>query len=222
MQKASSFDLKKWWKSVLDEGIRFPLYMMGKPFKAFSDIKYENKGSLPACITFLFILMLLSVLCQSYTGAIFTKIDPRYMNIWMTMAGVLIQTVLLCVANWSVSVLTNGSGSFKEIFMVAMYARYPYMWLRALYLVLSHVLSLEEAPLLNFCMSLAIIGIVFYGFIGLVSVHGYGFFQGIASVIFTVIALVIIIFVILMLVSMGSELVSFVQTVGREIVLHYF
>ncbi len=96
------------------------------------------------------------------------------------------------------------------------------MWLRALYLVLSHVLSLEEAPLLNFCMSLAIIGIVFYGFIGLVSVHGYGFFQGIASVIFTVIALVIIIFVILMLVSMGSELVSFVQTVGREIVLHYF
>ena len=37
MQKASSFDLKKWLDRVVEEGIRFPLYMMGKPFKAFSD-----------------------------------------------------------------------------------------------------------------------------------------------------------------------------------------
>ena len=42
MQKASSFDLKKWLDRVVEEGIRFPLYMMGKPFKAFSDIKYEG------------------------------------------------------------------------------------------------------------------------------------------------------------------------------------
>lgn len=64
--------------------------------------------------------------------------------------------------------------------------------------------------------------IVFYGFIGLVSVHCYGFFQGIASILLTILSLIIIIFIILMLVSMGSELVSFVSTVYKEIVLNYF
>lgn len=222
MQKASNFDLKKWWNRVIDEVIRFPLYMMGKPFKAFSDIKYEGKGSLPACIFFMIMLMLLSVMRQSYTGTVFVEVDPRFMNIWTVMAGVLIQTVLLVVANWSVSVLTNGSGSLKEIFMVAMYAQYPYMWLSALYLALSHVLSLDEKALLSFCLTLGVVCIVFYGFIGLVSVHGFGFFQGIASVVLTVIALVIIIFILLMLVSMSGEMVSFFKTVYEEIVLHYF
>lgn len=222
MQKASSFDLKKWWNRVIDETIRFPLYMIGKPFKAFSDIKYEGKGSLPACIFFLIMLMVLSVMRQSYTGTVFVEVDPRYMNIWTVMAGVLVQSVLLVAANWSVSVLTNGSGSFKEIFMVAMYAQYPYIWLSALYLVLSHVLTLEEEALLSFCLTLGVVCIVFYGFIGLVSVHGFGFFQGIASIILTIIALVIIIFILLMLVSMFSEMASFFGTVYDEFVLHYF
>lgn len=222
MQKAKSFDFKKWWNSVIDEVIRFPLYVLTKPFKAFSDIKYEGKGSLPACIFFMFVLMLLSVMRQSYTGAVFVEVEPRFMNIWSVMAGVLAQTILLVAANWSVSVLTNGSGSFKEIFMVAMYAQYPYMWLSALYLALSHILSLDEKALLSFCIALGIVCIVFYGFIGLVSVHCYGFFQGIASVLLTILALIIIIFIILMLVSMGSELVNFVSTVYKEIVLNYF
>ena len=69
MQKASSFDLKKWLDRVVEEGIRFPLYMMGKPFKAFSDIKYEGRGSVPACVVFMLMLMLLSIMRQSYTGA---------------------------------------------------------------------------------------------------------------------------------------------------------
>lgn len=221
MQKVSDFDLKKWWGRVVDEVIRFPLYMMGKPFKAFSDIKYEGKGSVPACIFFMVMLMLLSVMKQSYTGAVFVEVDPRYMNIWMVMAGVLMQTVLLMVANWSVSVLTNGSGSLREIFMVAMYAQYPYMWLSGLYLVLSHVLTLDEKALLTACMTLGVVCIIFYGFIGLVSVHGFGFFQGIASIVFTLIALVIIVFVILLLVSMAGELVTFLNVIAEEITLHY-
>ncbi len=222
MQKVSSFDLKKWWDSVVEEVIRFPLYMMGKPFKAFSDIKYEGRGSMPACVFFMVMLMLLSVLRQSYTGTVFVEVDPRFMNIWTVMAGVFVQTILLVAANWSVSVLTNGSGSAREIFMVAMYAQYPFMWLSALYLVLSHVLSLNEAALLTFCLALGVVCMLFYGFIGIVSVHGFGFFQGIASVVLTLIALVIIIFIILLLVMMVSELGAFLTTVWDEVVLHYF
>lgn len=222
MQKASSIDLKKTGKRFVDEVFRFPLYILAKPFKGFSDIKYEKKGSLPACILFMFIIMILSVMRQAYTGTIFMTREPRFMNIWSVMAGVLAQTLLVVVANWSVSVLTNGSGSMKEIFMVAMYAQYPYMWLSGLYILLSHVLSLDEIALLNFCLILGSICIVFYGFIGIVSVHGFGFFQGIASILLTIVALLIVIFVLLLLVSMSSELLTFLSTVIEEISLHYF
>ncbi len=214
------------WKSLKDniiyEGFRFPLYVISNPFKAFSDIKYEKKGSVKACTVFMIILMIVTVMRSSYVGTVFLTKDPRYVNIWITMAGVLVQTLLLVVANWSVTVLIDGSGSFKEIFMVAMYAQYPYMWLSGLYIILSHVLSLDEGALLNACLTFGVVCIAFYGFIGLVSVHGFGFFKGIASVLLTVVALAIIVFVILMLVSMSGELVSFLNTLYNEIVLHYF
>lgn len=212
-------DLKE---SIINEGFRFPLYIITNPFKAFSDIKYEKKGSTKACVCIMILLMIVTVMRSSYIGTVFITRDPRYINIWIIMAGVLIQTLLIVAANWSVTVLIDGSGSFREIFMVAMYAQYPYLWLSALYIVLSHVLSLDEGALLSFCLALGVVCIVFYGFVGLVSVHGFGFFKGIASIFLTVVALVIIIFVILMLVSMSGELVSFINTVYNEIVLHYF
>lgn len=220
----SSVSAKKSFKdSFIYEVFTFPLYIITNPFKAFSDIKYEKKGSVPACIFFMFMIMLLNVMRVTYLGKTFQfSADPRYVNIWIIILGVLVQTILIVAANWSVTVLIDGSGSFKEIFMVAMYAQYPYIWLSGLYIVLSHVLSLDERPILTMCLTFSYVCIAFYGFIGLVSVHGFTFFKGIASVLLTVVALVIIVFVLLMLVSMSGELVSFVSVLYNEIVLHYF
>ena len=50
--KAKSFSVKGMWDKFVDDVFRFPLYVMTNPFKAFSDIKYEGSGSIPACIFF--------------------------------------------------------------------------------------------------------------------------------------------------------------------------
>lgn len=213
---------KGFWERFVYDVFTFPLYVITNPFKAFSDIKYEKKGSVPACVFFIFLIMILNVMRATVIGTVFQKEDPMFVNIWIIMAGALVQTILIVAANWSVTVLIDGSGTFKEIFMVAMYAQYPYIWLSGIYIVLSHVLSLDESAILSMCMTFAYVCIAFYGFIGLVSVHGFTFFKGIASVFLTVVALIIIVFVLLMLVSMSSELVSFVGVIYNEIVLHYF
>ena len=86
----------------------------------------------------------------------------------------------------------------------------------------SNVLTLDEMAFATFCTTLGIVCMVFYGFIGLVSVHGFGFGKGIASVIFTAIAIVIILFIVLLIATMAGELVTFVSTVAKEITLNYF
>lgn len=222
MLKIDKAGLKEARTGFVNEVFKFPAYVITNPFKAFSDIKYEKKGSVPACVFFAFVLMIVTVLKDAGTGVLFRTSDPHYTNIWSLMIGVVAQTLLIVAANWSVSVLTNGSGSFREIFMVAMYAQYPYIWLNILYIALSHVLTQNEAAFLSACTGFGFVCIAFYGFIGLVSVHGYGFFEGIASVLLTVVALLIILFIVLMLVMMGNECITFVRTVYEEIVLHYF
>lgn len=217
-----SISWKKIKDDIVEEVFRFPGYMMSNPFKAFSDIKYEGRGSVKACVFFLIMLCFTSVLQATKTGWIVNYTSARTFNIWATIAGVLIQSLLVAVANWSVSVLTDGSGKFKEIFMVVMYAQYPYIWLTWAYIILSNVLTLDEMAFGTFCTALGIICIAFYGFIGLVSIHGFGFGKGIASVIFTAIAIVIILFIVLLIATMAGELVTFVTTVAKEIQLNHF
>jgi hypothetical protein len=213
---------KKIKEDIVEEVFRFPGYMMGNPFKAFSDIKYEGRGSVKACVFFFVLLCINSVLQATKTGWIVNTTNTRTFNVWATIAGVIVTSLLVAVANWSVSVLTDGSGKFKEIFMVVMYAQYPSIWLSWAYIILSNVLTLDEMAFATFCTTLGIVCMVFYGFIGLVSVHGFGFGKGIASVIFTAIAIVIILFIVLLIATMAGELVTFVSTVAKEITLNYF
>ncbi len=206
----------------MEEVFRFPGYVITNPFKAFSDIKYEGRGSVKACIFFMVVLCITEIAKMAGAGWVVNYTDMRNINVWTSIAGVALQTLVVAAANWAVSVLTNGNGKFKEIFMVAMYAQYPYIWLSWAYIILSNVLTLDEMAFANFCLTLGIVCIALYGFIGLVSIHGFGFLEGVLSVILTAIAVVLIIFVVLLVAAMLGEVTNFLGTVAEEVVLHYF
>lgn len=215
-------DWKQFRKDFVEEVFRFPMYVITNPFKAFSDIKYEGRGSVKACVFFLVMLCITEIAKAAGAGWVVNYSNMRTLNVWGSIAGVALQSLVVAAANWSVSVLTDGNGKFKEIFMVAMYAQYPYIWLSWAYILLSNVLTLDEMAFATFCLTLGIVCIAFYGFIGLISIHGYGFGKGIASVILTAIALVLIIFIVLLIATMFGEVVTFLTTVVKEIMLHYF
>lgn len=216
-----AWDFKKVKKDIVEEGFRFPLYLISQPFKGFSDIKYEHRGSVPACIVFLVLLCLIKLLNYSYTGYIANEVDIYSVNVFATILGVVAQVLLFAGANWSVTVLIDGSGKFKEIFMVFMYAQYPALWLNLAYVILSNVLTEEEMALAVFCTSLGVVLMVFYTFVGLAVVHEFTFTKTVASIILTFVSLLIMLFIILLLVTMAGELTGFVKTVYQEIILHY-
>lgn len=212
---------KEIWNNIVEEGFRFPKYLISQPFKAFSDIKFEHRGSVPACVVFLVLLCIVKLINYSYTGYIVNDVNIYKVNTIATIVGVIAQTLLLVVANWSVTVLSNGSGKFKEIFMVFMYAQYPSIWLNLAYVILSNVLTLDEMALATFCSTLGLLMMILYTFIGLVVVHEYTFTKTVGSIILTFCALLVILFILILLVTMGSELVGFFRTVYQEIILHY-
>lgn len=216
-----SMDLKGTWNAFIEEGFRFPLYVLSRPFKAFGDIKLEGRGSVKTCIVVLVLLCILNILQVSYTGYIVNYNMVYYFNIFSSILGTLAQVLLVCIANWSVTVLINGSGSFKEIFMVNMYALYPMLFLNSIYIILTNVLTLDEMAIAIFFVTLAGIIYALYVFIGLIVVHEFTFTRAVASVILTIFSLLIILFVALLVASMANELVRFVRTVYNEIILHY-
>ena len=219
---SKSLSIKGMWDKFVNDVFRFPLYVITNPFKAFSDVKFEGDGSLGACIFFMVMLCITTIAKTAMSGWIVNTNDLTKLNVWAAIAGVLVQSLIFAAANWAVGILIDGSGKFKDIFMVTMYCQYPSIWLTWAYILLSNVLTLDEMAFATFCTGLGLVCIVLYGFIGLVSVHEFGFGKGVGSIILTVVAIMIIVFVALLLATMAGELVTFISTVAKEIVLNYF
>lgn len=206
-----------------EDFITFPFYVISRPFKAFGDLKYENRGNPFFAVVMILLLCIFSILDSTYKGFIMTGyytenvvINTPYLLL-MTIAPV----VLFIIGNWSVTTITNGSGSLKEIFMVYAYACYPKLILDVIGLILSNVVTVEEAAFSTFFYAFGTVAFMFYLFIGLVMIHEYTFTKSLLMVLMTILAMCIIVFVLSLFITLTNEVYVFFNTVFKEIAMRF-
>ena len=107
----------------------------------------------------------------------------------------------------------------KEIFMMICYSLVPTMLIGYLNILLSNVLTLDEA---QFITLLNIIGWVLTGFMGLVVIHEYGMGKTLWSIILTILAALIIAFIALLIFDLAQQIYGFVYSLYKEITTRYF
>ena len=196
---------------------RFPKNMLGHPFKSFDEKKSEKRESLAFCLFVLALSCILNVLEYVYTGFLVNYNNLYRVSTLYLMAVTAFPVALLVTGNWSVTSLMNGKGKYVEIFMVTMYALYPYCILRIVALVLTNVLLLDEMAIVTAIRGIGVALFAFYLFIGLVVIHEYSFGQGIAMVLLTIFAILVIVFVLMLGFSLVSDVFDFLRTVWREL-----
>ncbi|MDI9521057.1 MAG: YIP1 family protein [Bacillota bacterium] len=200
----------------------FPLYILGRPFKGFDEMKYEGRGSLGFAIVIFFLSALMNIVEFVYCGFLVNYNNPYQINSLFLALVTIFPVLLFMVANWSVTTLLEGKGRMKDIFMVMMYAMFPFLLLRLISLVLTNVLTLDEMMISSTLTGIGSVLFFVYTFIGLVVVHEYGLGAGVGSILLTLIAMMIIVFILMLFFTLVADLVDFVTVFGRELMLKYF
>ncbi|MBO7384751.1 MAG: YIP1 family protein [Clostridia bacterium] len=195
---------------------KFPAYIMTHPFKGFDEMKSEKKGSIWFCLFVLLFSCVLNVLEYVYTGFLVNYNDIYQVSTLYLMLVTAFPVALFVTGNWSVTSLMNGKGKYLEIFMVTMYALYPYCVLRVIALILSNFLLLDEMAIVSAIKGIGVALLAFYLFIGLVVIHEYSFTQGVAVVFLTLFAILVIVFVLMLAFSLTADVWDFLRTVWRE------
>lgn len=204
--------------SAFNEKFRvFPKYILTRPFNGFDQMKHQKRGSMAFCLFVLFLSCILNVLEYVYNGFLINYNDIYRVSTLYLMLVTAFPVFLFVTGNWSVTTLLNGEGKYHEIFMVTMYALYPYCILRIVALILSNVLLLDEMAIVSAIKGIGIALFAFYLFVGLVVIHNYGFGQGIGMVLLTLFAILIIVFVLMLAFSLVADVFDFFRTVLREI-----
>ncbi|GGG23692.1 YIP1 family protein [Paenibacillus abyssi] len=198
--------------------VKFPLHVIFHPFDGFWDMKYERKGKVRVVLTILALLILTLILQKQFSGFLVNFYDPRDLNSLNDIIYTLLPFFLFCVANWSITTLMEGEGKFKEIVMATGYALLPLILLNLPMTFISRIMVSEETAFYYMMNSFAGIWFIYLLFVGIMTVHQYTASKTVITMILTVIAMGIFVFLGTLAISLGAQIWYFIYDIYRELI----
>ena len=192
-------------------------YILRHPFDGFYVMKFENKGTL--WVAFInFMLLWLSVSFNNQYASIL--VDQRYplsLNSLRDGSSLLGFLILWSAANWSVTSLAGGEGRFKDIIMANCYALTPIILTFIPATLLSNVMTGDETAFYFMLINIGLVWFLMLAFVGMVTVHNYTAGKAFATLFLTVIAMLIIVFLIGLLIILWQQMLTFAFGIYREL-----
>ena len=206
------------WDKIRDS-LLYSFHVIFHPFDGFWCAQREGKGDVRAASIIIAVVTAVSILSRDLTGFIFRTSLTDDNNLAADLLSVILPVLLWCVANWSVTTLMDGEGSFKDIFITTSYALTPLVLINIPMLLLSNVMIVEEAVFYTVLDVLSIIWTGLLILIGIMTVHQFTMPKTIATIAVAVVGMVIILFLILLFVSIVQQIVSFVDLLWTEMTM---
>lgn len=196
-----------------------PLYTLAHPTDGFTQFKTRKIHSYRVAGLILIIWFFIKTLEFFCRGYIFNANNPLDYNVLIVLFQTAGLYVLFVVSNWAICTLFNGSGSFKEIVSVVAYSLVPMLIGSTINILLSNVLTHEEAVFTGLISSLCMLWSLILLLCGLHSIHEYSFSATIGSLLITIVGMAIIAFIAVMFFTLLQQTVNFFRSIFLEIAL---
>ena len=204
-------------KPITSEKLGWWGYALVHPFDGFYEIRFRNQGSLLLAFLLMIAFAVMQCLSAQYTGFVmnFTNQDELdTLSLFISNISVLL---LFSLANWTVTTLFNGKGKLSDIYTVVCYSLTVLIIGEALVCFLSNFVTTEEVMILQTVRMICIAWFAFLIVAGLGTIHEYGLGGNLASIVLSVAAAAIILFIGVLLFTMLERMVSFFTSVAQEL-----
>ena len=202
---------------MLKEKVKYAFYTITHPSNGFYEIRHRQKGSVPLAILFVFLFAVCFSANRQYAGFVVNFVNPMEVNSLTEMITVFVLFILFCVGNWSVTCLMNGEGRFKDIVTMTGYSMLPMILTQIPAIIISNFVVQDEEAYYYLILYFGIAWFVLLVITGVMTIHNYTFGKTLITLICTFVAMFIII--ALLLYSLLTQVIAFVQSVYNEIVL---
>ncbi|HPX71576.1 MAG TPA: YIP1 family protein [Acholeplasmataceae bacterium] len=206
-------------KTFFNDTFKFPFYILLHPIKGFEEFKREKKGKLYVALFYLFMMIMSVVVTETMIGFLIKSPWSETFNLGRTALLVIVPIILATIGNWSVTTLLDGKGKMKEIFMTIMYGLIPYIWISIPITLISNFLIREELQLYYAIIAIGAFLSGYKIFMGLLVVHEYTLFKTILTILFTLVAIAVMIFIGLLLLTIFQQVYGFLKSIYEEIIL---
>ena len=180
---------------------KWPFYVARHPFEGFEDLRWKKAYNTKVSLVIVLCFFVITVCQQVMTGFLFNNNYVKIFNI----VPLLVQTIILfftwVIGNWSLCTLFDGEGSVKAIMSVSAYALVPYLITQVVVILASNVLLRSEGAF-----------IVFFQ---------YSVPKTLLAMVFTVAAMVVILFLLVLLLSLFQQVYIFGFSIYTELMYRF-
>ena len=214
-KRNKAVSLKVGRKSYAEE-LLYVFHLMFHPFDGFWDLKHEQRGSVRGGSTILGITILSFFYQAIGKGYIFQPRD-NLDTVFVQVLAVAVPVLLWVVANWALTTLFDGEGSLKDVYIATTYSLAPLPIFVVLSTILTNVLTITEGTIVTLLVSIGYVWVAFLLFFGTLVTHDYSLGKNVITILGTVVAMAIIMFVAILFSSLIMKMITFIISIFTEI-----
>ncbi len=204
------------------DSLRYALHCCVRPFDGFWDLTHEKRGSLAAANTIIVLVLLTNLLQLGFTSFIFMPVNWDDVNLFMTMASFIFPFVVYCIANWCLTTLFDGKGTFKDIWMGTAYAMTPYVLIQLPLIVVSNFVTVEEGAFYTYFGYFSLIWCGLLVMSSVMMIHDFLLGKAFMSIVFSAAGMLIIVFLLVLFFSLISDGFAYFYSIYEETVIRYY
>lgn len=197
--------------------LKYIKYFIKHPFDAYYGIRFQGKTSvLSATIIYLTAFMLF-IINKYYCGFIFKTVPENYYNLLFDIALVGGVGFFLIICNYLVSTIRDGEGSFKVVYMSVAYSLMPYVFIKPILFIFTHILTYNEQIILNIGGTVTAIWFAALIFIMISEIHRYEISGVIKNILITFAAALVMGIILFIIYLMFNQLNDFTYSFTKEV-----
>ena len=203
-------------KRTFGQELAYGFHVIFHPFDGFWDLKHEKRGSLRGAV--FFVILAIAAFYYQAIGQGYL-LDPfgGFASIWAQVLGVLVPLFLFVLANWCLTTLFEGEGSFKDIFIACSYSLLPLPLLIVPATIYSNFCITTEVDIIGLISTVAFIWLGLLVFFGTMVTHDYSMGKNVITVLGTVVGMVFIMFIAILFTTLIGKIVGLVTNIVTEI-----
>ncbi len=187
------------------------------PFEGFEDMRWKKAGSLKIAFFIVFLLFISQIAEERLYGFQFYISYDKIFNIVPFIMKSVVIFAAWTIGNRAVCTFLDGEGTLRNICIYSAYAFVPYIAQSFINTLLSHILIRDEFVFMEAIRITGVCWTIMLLFSAVKAVHQYSFKQTIFAVIFTVAAMLIMLFLLVLFMSLIQQIYLFISTVYMEI-----
>ena len=197
---------------------KYMFYTITHPMDGCYWIRHQDRGSVPIAILMVILFSVSFSVNRLMAAFVVNDVDPRGVDSFYELMGVLAAYLLLCVSNWSITCLMNGEGRMKDIAIAVGYGTVPITIMMFLGTLVSQFVADDEQAFYVMILGVGIAYGLIMILVGIMQVHNYTLGKTLVTLFLTLVALFIIIFLLLLLSNLLGMVVNFFRSIYTEII----